>query len=155
MMSGLGKGAPTFDNNDADFDLRGDQFELKNPAGLGGDNTDGMTEYEEVEGEEEVMREVAKFTKVDLDAMVELVKVVAVRESWSLGKFSIVIDKIKDDNWSVGEVELLVGNKDEVEMAKKKVQDMASKLGFTIQRCGKVEHCLRYSKNATESWRTA
>ena len=41
-----------------------------------------MTEYREVEGKEEVMREVAKYTKVDVEAMVELVKVVSIRESW-------------------------------------------------------------------------
>jgi len=39
-------------------------------------------------------------------------------------------------------VELIVEDKDEVESAKKKVQDIASKLGFTVQRGGKVEHCL-------------
>ena len=29
-------------------------------------------------------------------------------------------------------------------MAKKKVQDMVSRLGFTAQEYGKVEYCLRY-----------
>ena len=111
--------------------------------------------HREVEGKEEVGREVAKFTTIELDAMEELVKVVSIRESWSFGEFSIVIDRMTDDDWTVGEVELIVENKNEVEMAKKKVQDMASKLGFTIQRSGKVEHCLRYNKNVTESWRTA
>jgi len=118
---------------------RGSQFELKIP--IGGDITSGMS-HKEVEGKDEVGREVAKFTTVDLDAMVELVKVVSVRESWSFGEFSIVIDRLTDDDWTVGEVELVVENKDEVEMAKKKVQDIASKLGFTVQRGGKVEHCL-------------
>jgi len=118
---------------------RGSQYELKIP--IGGDKTSGMS-HKEVEGKEEVGREVAKFTTVELDAMVELVKVVSIRESWSFGEFSIVIDRMTDDDWTVGEVELIVENKNEVEMAKKKVQGMASKLGFTIQRCGKVEHCL-------------
>jgi len=118
---------------------RGSQFELKIP--IGGDKTSGMT-HKEVEGKEEVGREVAKLTTVDLDAMVELVKVVSVRESWSFGEFSIVIDRMTEDDWTVGEVELIVKDKDEVESAKKKVQDIASKLGFTVQRGGKVEHCL-------------
>jgi len=119
--------------------MRGSQFELKIP--IGGDKTSGMT-HKEVEGKEEVGREVAKLTTVDLDAMVELVKVVSVRESWSFGEFSIVIDRLTDDDWTVGEVELVVEDKDEVERAKKKVYDMATKLGFTVQRSGKVEHCL-------------
>jgi len=122
---------------------RGCEWELKIPAGVGGDNGGGMTEYKEVEGKEEVEREVAKFTSIGLSSMVELVKLGAVRECWRLEEFSIVIDKMDEDGWTVGEVELLVKNKEELEMARKKVQDVVTMLGFTVQKCGKVGHCIR------------
>merc|ERR1712096_557633 len=82
----------------------------------------GMTQYREVMGRKEVEREVAMFTMVDMDKMVEMVRVVAVRESWIMGEFSVVIDRMEDDDWSVGEVELVVKSEEEVEMARRKVQ---------------------------------
>ena len=47
-----------------------------------------------------------------------------------------------DDGWSVGEVELVVKTQEEVDGARKKVQETANMLGFTPQKDGKVEHCL-------------
>jgi len=122
---------------------RGRDWELKIPVGVGRDNSGGMTEYKEVEGKEEVEREVAKFTGVGLSNMVELVKLGTVRECWSLEEFSIVIDKMDEDGWTVGEVELLVKNNEDLEMARKKVQDVVTLLGFTVQKYGKVERCIR------------
>ena len=124
------------------FHCRGTLWELKIPAGEGGRNTGGMTQYKEVMGREEVEREVAMFTRIDMDKMVEMVKVVAVRESWTMGEFSVVIDRMEDDGWSVGEVELVVKSKEEVAMARRKVQEAATMLGFTPMEHGKVEHCL-------------
>jgi len=121
---------------------RGTQWELKIPAGVGGKNIGGMTQYVEVEGRDEVKRELARFTGIEMERMVEMVKVVSVRESWSLEEFSIVIDRMEDDGWSVGEVELIVKSKEEVKTAKTKVQDAVTMLGFTPQGYGKVYHCL-------------
>ena len=101
-----------------------------------------MTQYREVMGRKEVEREVAMFTMVDMDKMVEMVRVVAVRESWIMGELSVVIDRMEDDDWSVGEVELVVNSEEEVEMARRKVQKAVTLLGFTPQEHGKVEHCL-------------
>jgi len=126
---------------------RGSQLELKIPAGVGGCNTNGMTEYKEVEGNEAVESEIGKLTNVQMNEMVPLVKVESVRESWRLGEFSIVIDRMLDDNWTVGEVELLVETNDEIGIAKDKVRDIASNLGFTVQEDGKVEHCLSEQNN--------
>merc|ERR1719186_1645382 len=108
-----------------------------------------MTQYREVMGRKEVEREVAMFTIVDMDKMVEMVRVVAVRESWKMGELSVVIDRMEDDDWSVGEVELVVSSEEEVEMARRKVQKAVTLLGFTPQERGKVEHCL--GKQNTEA----
>merc|ERR1712096_499748 len=102
---------------------RGTQWELKVPTGECGRSGGGMTRYREVMGK-----------------MVEMVRVVAVRESWIMGELSVVIDRMEDDDWSVGEVELVVNR--EVEVARKKVQKAVTLLGFTPQEHGKVEHCL-------------
>jgi adenylate cyclase class IV len=105
-------------------------------------NAGGMTQYREVEGKKKVQEEVARFTSVDVDKMVEMVRVVAVRESWILEELSVVIDRMVDDGWSVGEVELVVKTQEEVDGARKKVQETADMLGFSPQKYGKVEHCL-------------
>ena len=103
----------------------------------------GVTQYREVEGRAEVEKEVASFTKAFLNDMVVLVKVESKRESWQLNKFNITIDSIIEDNWSVGEVELVVTSQSELENARFRVQELASNLGFTFQKYGKVRHCLR------------
>lgn len=120
---------------------RGTLWELKIGAG-GRRNTGGMTQYREVDGKEKVQEEVARFTSVGLDKMVEMVRVVAVRESWVLEELSVVIDRMVDDGWSVGEVELVVKSQEEVFGARMKVQETANMLGFTPQKYGKVDHCL-------------
>ena len=94
-------------------------------------------------GRKEVEREVIKFTEIEMDKMMEMVKVVAVRESWVMGEFNVVIDRLDDDGWSVGEVEILVKSQTEVERARRKVQEAGIMLGFSPQENGKVEHCLR------------
>ena len=124
------------------FHCRGTQWELKVPTGECVRSGGGMTQYREVMGRKEVEREVAMFTMVDMDKMVEMVRVVAVRESWIMGELSVVIDRMEDDDWSVGEVELVVNSEEEVEMARRKVQKAVTLLGFTPQEHGKVEHCL-------------
>ena len=116
-------------------------MELKIGAG-GRRNAGGMTQYREVEGKEKVQEELARFTSVGLDKMVEMVRVVAVRESWVFEELSVVIDRMVDDGWTVGEVELVVKTQEEVDGARKKVQETADMLGFTPQKYGKVEHCL-------------
>jgi len=122
---------------------RGALWELKVPAGKDQRNTCGMTQYSEVTGRKEVEREVIKFTEIEMDKMMEMVKVVAVRESWVMGEFNVVIDRLDNDNWSVGEVEILVKSQTEVEKARRKVQEAGIMLGFSPQENGKVEHCLR------------
>jgi len=121
--------------------IRGTLWEVKIGAG-GRRNTGGMTQYREVEGKGKVQKEVARFTSVDLDKMVEMVRVVAVRESWVFEELSVVIDRMVDDGWSVGEIELVVKTQEELDGARKKVQETANILGFTPQKEGKVDHCL-------------
>jgi len=121
---------------------RGTLWEVKIGGGARR-NTGGMTQYREVEGKDKVQEEVARFTSVDLDKMIEMVRVVSVRESWVFEELSVVIDRMVDDGWSVGEVEIVVNSQEEVDGARKKVQETANMLGFTPQKDGKVDHCLR------------
>lgn len=117
-------------------------WELKVPIG-DSQYENGVTQYREVEGRVEVEKEVASYTEAIMNDMVVLVTVESKRESWQLNKFNITIDSLIEDNWSVGEVELVVTNQSEMENARVRVQELASNLGFTFQKYGKVRHCLR------------
>jgi len=122
---------------------RGDVWELKVPACKNVRNTGGMTQYREITGRREVEKEVANLIENDMDKMVEMVQVVAIRESWVLGEFNVVIDRMKNDGWSVGEVEIVVKSHEDVDIARRKVQEAGIMLGFSPQDHGKVDHCLR------------
>ena len=49
-------------------------------------------------------------------------------------------DRMEDDGWSVREVELAENMQEEVEMAKRMVQESVAMLGFTPQEHWNIDH---------------
>lgn len=132
---------------------RGDNWELKIPLG---DNSMGLksvgfTQYREVEGLENIANEIKNATNKRPDELNVLVRVSATRENWKLEKFNIVIDRIVEDGWTIGEIELMNNSSDNVIDSKNKIEDLGKKLGFKPQKFGKVHHCLATKK--PEAWK--
>ena len=101
-----------------------------------------MTQYREFEGSESVDKELLKYTPISKESMSIMVKVVASREKWILDKFTIVVDKVLEDDWRVGEVEMMVDNQENVDAAKRDIKELITEMGFSLLSFGKVEHCL-------------
>ena len=123
---------------------RGDKYELK-VAPEGQHHTQssvGMTQYREISGKSDVESELVKITNTALDEMTRLCVVDAVREAWKLGDFNIVIDRLEDDGWSVGEIELIATRGENIEELKERIENLGQQLKFTVQSYGKVRHCL-------------
>ena len=128
---------------------RGDQWELKIP--LGDNFTGGLTQYREVEGLENVEIEIKKAINTRPEELDVLVKVSSTRENWKLEKFNIVIDRLVEDGWTIGEIELMNNSSDNVVDSKNKIEALGKKLGFKPQTFGKVRHCLATQK--PEAWK--
>ena len=124
---------------------RGEKYELKIPPEDSVHKRDsvGLTQYTEVEGKEEVQGVLSKLLNLSVDELTSLVKISAVRELYSLEDFSISIDRIQDDGWSVGEIELMARSDADMLKVKKRIEDLGQKLLFTPQQAGKVNHCLK------------
>ena len=124
---------------------RGEKYELKIPPEDSVHKRDsvGLTQYTEVEGKEEVQAVISKLMNLTLDELTSLVKISAVRELYSLEDFCISIDRIQDDGWSVGEIELMARSDADMLKVKKRIEDLGQKLLFTPQQAGKVNHCLK------------
>ena len=124
---------------------RGDDYELKiapyNEAHT--TETKGMTHYQEVAGIINVTNELSKIIKTRIEDLDMLVNVSAKRQNWELEDFKIVIDEIVDDGWTVGEVELMAGDNDNVVIIKQRIEELTKKLNFEHQPYGKVRHCLK------------
>ena len=124
---------------------RGEKYELKIPPEDKVHKREGvgMTQYREVEGREEVQAVISKLLNKCVDELTTLVKVAAVRELFSFEDFSISIDRIQNDGWSVGEIELMARSDADMLQVKKRIEDLGHKLSFTPQQAGKVTHCLK------------
>ena len=124
---------------------RGEKYELKIPPKDKVHKREGvgMTQYREVEGREEVQAVIWKLLNKSLDELTALVKISAVRELFILEDFSISIDRLQDDDWSVGEIELMARSDADMILVKKRIEDLGQKLLFTPQQTGKVTHCLK------------
>ena len=124
---------------------RGEKYELKIPPEDKVHKREGvgMTQYREVEGREEVQAVISKLLNKSVDELTTLVKVAAVRELYSFEDFSISIDRIQNDGWSVGEIELMTRSDADMLQVKKRIEDLGQKLSFTPQQAGKVNHCLK------------
>ena len=124
---------------------RGEKYELKIPPIDKVHQRDGvgLTQYREVEGEEEVQPVIYKLLNMNLEDLTSLVKISAVRETFNFEDFTISVDRIQDDNWSVGEIELMARSDADMQKVKKRIKNMGQKLKFTPQQAGKVTHCLK------------
>jgi len=69
--------------------------------------------------------------------MFEFAKIESHRRKFLLREFTIDLD-MTDFGYGIGEVELMVSSQDEVELAKKKIQQFCSEMGFTVGVRGKV-----------------
>ena len=129
---------------------RGENWEVKIPLS---DNfhSDGMTQYREVEGLENVSVELKNFVNHNLDELDVLVKVSSNRENWKLGEFNIVIDRIVEDGWTIGEIELMIASSENASDSRSKIEDLGRRLGFKPHPYGKVRHCL--TTQAPEAWK--
>ena len=130
---------------------RGDQYELKVPPEGKHHTQTSMTQYREISGRCHVKTELAKITNIPLDEMTRLCLVDAVRESWKLGNFNIVIDKLETDGWSVGEIELIATPGQNIDEMKEKIETLGRQLNFRAQSYGKVRHCLETQN--PEAWK--
>jgi len=124
---------------------RGDDYELKiaPPNEAHFKESTGMTHYQEVNGVKNVTFELSKIIKPNIEDLDVLVNVSAKRQNWELEDFKIVIDTIVNDGWMVGEVELMAGANDNINIIKKRIEDLTKKLNFEPQPHGKVRHCLK------------
>ena len=129
---------------------RGETWEIKIPLA---DNfhTKGMTQYREVLGLPKIKTELKKFVSQNPEELNVLVKVSSKRENWKLKKFNIVIDRILDDGWTIGEIELMNKSSDSARDSKTQIEDLGRKLGFKPYPFGKVTHCLE--SQAPEAWK--
>ena len=80
-----------------------------------------------------------------------LVKVSSNRENWKLGEFNIVIDRIVEDGWTIGEIELMIASSENASDSRSKIDDLGRRLGFKPHPYGKVRHCL--TTQAPEAWK--
>ena len=124
---------------------RGEKYELKiaPPGEAHKRDIQGMTQYKEVEGKDDVVKELSKIVDTKLDDMTILVKVSASRESWILDDFTIVIDRIIEDGWSVGEIELMAAPGQNMANVKDRIDKLRQQFKFTPLQFGKVRHCLQ------------
>jgi len=123
---------------------RGDDYELKiaPPNEAHSKESKGLTHYQEVTGVKNVTFELSKIIKPNIEDLDVLVNVSAKRQNWELEDFKIVIDTIVSDGWMVGEVELMAGENDNINIIKQRIEDLTKKLNFEPQPYGKVRHCL-------------
>ena len=128
---------------------RGDDWELKIP--LGDNLMGGFTQYREVVGLEKISNELKNAINKRPNELDVLVQFSSTRENWKLEKFNIVIDRIVEDGWTVGEIELMNNSSENVMDSKKRIEDLGRKLGFEAQTFGKVQHCLATQK--PEAWK--
>ena len=131
--------------------MRGRTWELKMSASGGAEPVQGLSEYQEVAGEQAVREEVERLLPgTALAALQQLVRVVAVRQSWTLAGCTLTLDTLQEDGWAVGEVELMT-TREEAAAARLQVTELVNTLGFSPQRMGKVRHCLKlHNKKAYE-----
>ena len=131
-------------NKDVWLRKRGEKFELKiAPPGEAHErDIQGMTQCREVEGKEDVVKELSKIVETKIEDMQILVKVSASRESWVLDDFTIVIDKIIEDGWSVGEIEPMATPGQNMANVKIRIDKLRQQFNFTPLQFGKVRHCL-------------
>ena len=60
-----------------------------------------------------------------------------------MGAFKIVIVRIVSDGWRVGEVELMAGDKDDINKVKQRIEELTKQFYFEPRSYGKVRHCLK------------
>ena len=118
-------------------------WQLKLPGAGGASRQGGTTTYREVM-EVGAIRALVKEVGVEqeLEELERLVEVGCTREEWVVGEVVVVVDRM-EDGYTVGEVEVVVGDSQGKEDARRKVDAMVARLGLQPQLEGKVEHCLR------------
>ena len=106
---------------------RNGKFELKIPRGKSGDEEiDNEEEIKKYFGTEEILKDfIAKNLLV-------LMKVVTHRKKYKKGGFAIDVDSL-DFGYKVCEIELLVENEDQIEVASDKILDLAKKYNFQVK----------------------
>jgi len=122
---------------------RGETWEVKIPlVNNFKSKSKGLTQYREVVGLENVQIELKNFVSKSLEELDVLVKVSSTRENWKLKDFNIVVDRILEDGWTIGEIELMNKSSDSGVDSKNEIENLARKLGFKSYPYGKVRHCM-------------
>lgn len=71
-----------------------------------------------------------------------LARVICERDVWSYGGVGLTVDRL-EDGYSIGELEMVVNDKSQVDSAQLGIDRLAEQLGFTKQTAGKLNHYLR------------